>query len=50
MLMSISYDVDSSLEQSRIVRLGWVQFGEVLHIADKAIISGDATSMIIVMP
>ncbi len=29
---------------------GWVQFGEVLHIADKAIISGDATSMIIVMP
>ena len=29
---------------------GWVQFGEVLHIADKEIISGDATSMIIVMP
>ena len=29
---------------------GWVQFGEVLHIADKAIISGEATSMIIVMP
>ena len=29
---------------------GWVQFGEVLHIADKAINSGQATSMIIVMP
>jgi len=29
---------------------GWVQFGEVLHIADKAILSGDATPMIIVMP
>ncbi len=29
---------------------GWVQFGEVLHIADKAIISGEATSMIIIMP
>ena len=24
---------------------GWVQFGEVLHIADKAIISGEATSI-----
>jgi enterochelin esterase-like enzyme len=29
---------------------GWVQFGEVLHIADKAINSGKATPMIIVMP
>ena len=29
---------------------GWVQFGEVLHIADKAILSGAATPMIIVMP
>lgn len=29
---------------------GWVQFGEVLHIADKAIREGSATSMIIVMP
>lgn len=29
---------------------GWVQFGEVLHIADRAILSGDATPMIIVMP
>jgi enterochelin esterase-like enzyme len=29
---------------------GWVQFGEVLHIADKAINEGIATPMIIVMP
>ena len=29
---------------------GWVQFGEVLHIADEAIKSGKATTMIIVMP
>jgi enterochelin esterase-like enzyme len=29
---------------------GWVQFGEVLHIADEAINAGEATSMVIVMP
>lgn len=29
---------------------GWVQFGEVQHIADKAIREGSATPMIIVMP
>jgi enterochelin esterase-like enzyme len=29
---------------------GWVQFGEVLHIADKAINEGKSTPMIIVMP
>ena len=29
---------------------GWVQFGEVLRIADEAIKNGTATSMIIVMP
>ena len=29
---------------------GWVQFGEVLHITDKAIKKGKATPMIIVMP
>ncbi|MFZ6033957.1 MAG: alpha/beta hydrolase [Melioribacter sp.] len=29
---------------------GWIQFGEVLHIADKAIKEGKATPMIIVMP
>jgi len=29
---------------------GWTQFGEAQHIADKAINSGDAPAMIIVMP
>lgn len=29
---------------------GWVQFGEVQHIADQAIAAGEATPMIIVMP
>ena len=29
---------------------GWIQFGEVLHIADKAIKEGTATPMIIIMP
>ncbi len=29
---------------------GWVQFGEILHIADRAIIDGTATPMIVVMP
>jgi enterochelin esterase-like enzyme len=29
---------------------GWVQFGEVQHITDKAIADGSATAMIIVMP
>ncbi len=29
---------------------GWIQFGEVLNIGDKAINSGEATPMIIVMP
>jgi enterochelin esterase-like enzyme len=29
---------------------GWVQFGEVLHLADKSIKSGNATPMVIVMP
>jgi len=29
---------------------GWVQFGEVLHIADKAIREGKATPMVIAMP
>ena len=29
---------------------GWVQFGEVLRITDKAIKNGKATAMIIVMP
>ena len=29
---------------------GWVQFGEVLSIADKSVTEGNATAMIIVMP
>ena len=29
---------------------GWVQFGEVQHITDKAVADGNATPMIIVMP
>jgi enterochelin esterase-like enzyme len=29
---------------------GWIQFGEVLHITDKAIKEGKATPMIIIMP
>lgn len=29
---------------------GWIQFGEVLRIADNAILEGSATAMIIVMP
>src|SRR3954451_16901157 len=29
---------------------GWVQFGEVLRIADKAINDGTATPMVIIMP
>ncbi|MBN1996180.1 esterase family protein [candidate division KSB1 bacterium] len=29
---------------------GWVQFGEILHIADKCINSGTATPMIVAMP
>ena len=29
---------------------GWIQFGEVKKIADNAIINGDATPMIIIMP
>lgn len=29
---------------------GWVQFGEVMRIADKAILEGSATAMIVVMP
>ncbi len=29
---------------------GWIQFGEVMHITDKAISEGKATPMIIIMP
>jgi enterochelin esterase-like enzyme len=45
-----SYPVLYLLHGSGDDQTGWVQFGEVLHIADKAINSGKATTMIIVMP
>jgi S-formylglutathione hydrolase FrmB len=45
-----SYPVLYLLHGSGDDQTGWVQFGEVLHIADEAINSGAATAMIIVMP
>lgn len=45
-----SYPVLYLLHGAGDDQTGWVQFGEVLHIADKAIKEGDATPMIIVMP
>lgn len=45
-----SYPVLYLLHGSGDDQTGWVQFGEVLTIADEAIKSGIATSMIIVMP
>lgn len=45
-----SYPVLYLLHGSGDDQTGWVQFGEVLHIADKAIAEGKSTSMIIVMP
>ncbi len=45
-----SYPVLYLLHGSGDYQTGWVQFGEVLHIADEAINSGQATPMIIVMP
>ena len=45
-----SYPVLYLLHGSGDDQTGWVQFGEILHIADKAIKSGDATAMIVVMP
>ncbi len=45
-----SYPVLYLLHGSGDDHTGWVQFGEVLHIADKAIKEGKATPMIIVMP
>lgn len=45
-----SYPVLYLLHGSGDDQTGWVQFGEVLHIADKAINEGKATPMIIVMP
>ncbi len=45
-----SYPVLYLLHGSGDDQTGWVQFGEVLRIADKAIKEGKATPMIIVMP
>jgi enterochelin esterase-like enzyme len=45
-----SYPVLYLLHGSGDDQTGWVQFGEVLRIADKAIHEGMATPMIIVMP
>lgn len=45
-----SYPVLYLLHGAGDDQTGWVQFGEVLHITDKAIKKGKATPMIIVMP
>ncbi len=45
-----SYPVLYLLHGAGDDQTGWVQFGEVLHIANKAIADGIATPMIIVMP
>ena len=45
-----SYPVLYLLHGAGDDQTGWIQFGEVLTIADKAINSGLATAMIIVMP
>jgi len=45
-----SYPVLYLLHGSGDDQSGWVQFGEVKQIADKAILEGKSTSMIIIMP
>jgi enterochelin esterase-like enzyme len=45
-----SYPVLYLLHGAGDNQTGWVQFGEVQHIADKAIAEGKCTAMIIVMP
>jgi len=45
-----SYPVLYLLHGAGDDQTGWVQFGEVLRIADKAILEGSTTPMIIVMP
>ena len=45
-----SYPVLYLLHGAGDDQTGWVQFGEVLTIADKAIKEGEATAMVIVMP
>jgi enterochelin esterase-like enzyme len=45
-----SYPVLYLLHGAGDDQTGWVQFGEVRHIADKAIKEGKATPMVIIMP
>ena len=45
-----SYPVLYLLHGAGDDQTGWVQFGEVLYIADKAIKEGKATPMVIIMP
>jgi enterochelin esterase-like enzyme len=45
-----SYPVLYLLHGAGDDQTGWVQFGEVLNIADESVKSGIATAMIIVMP
>ncbi len=45
-----SYPVLYLLHGSGDDQTGWVQFGEVLNITDKAIADGTATPMVIIMP
>ncbi|WP_425637993.1 alpha/beta hydrolase [Algoriphagus yeomjeoni] len=45
-----SYPVLYLLHGAGDDQTGWVQFGEVQYIADKAILEGKSTAMIIVMP
>lgn len=45
-----SYPVLYLLHGAGDDQTGWVQFGEIAHITDKAINEGKATSMIVVMP
>lgn len=47
---SRSYPVLYLLHGGGDDQTGWIQFGEVQHIADKAIHEGKATPMIIIMP
>jgi len=49
-LSSRSYPVLYLLHGHTDNHTGWIQFGEVLRIADKAILNGESTAMIIVMP
>jgi enterochelin esterase-like enzyme len=45
-----SYPVLFLLHGAGDDQTGWIQFGEVQHIADKAIKKGESTPMVIVMP